>query len=452
MNALLKKLCSITPFKLGMLITFAVIGLYFINPPFMSSLESKALDLRMLLKGGKATGGETIIAAIDEKSIGELGQWPWSRAILAKLVDTLNKDEARVIAFDMVFAQPEISSDLQSVGGISKTWTQQDVDEAVKKSGAPDTLKQQVKVADAEFAEAIKQSASSTLGYFFHISNQEIESWPREAVRQGISDIIASKYPVVQFRSMPKTVSLIEACAATTNIPLITEAAENAGYLNAFPDKDGGLRWAPLVIRLERELYPSLALSALLQYLDWPILSVIIGEKGIESIKLGDTDIRTDNTGRMLINYRGPEKTFSHFSISDILNNRINSELIKDKIVLIGPSAKKLDNPRITPFSASLSDVEVHANIIDTILQGDFIRPPSWNNAATVATILLCGLFTAVLIPKMTYVKGLLCGITALLTILSVNFYFFRHDLWLNLSYPLLTILLVYAGATFANR
>lgn len=110
------------------------------------------------------------------------------------------------------------------------------------------------------------------------------------------------------------------------------------------------MRWLPLVIKCRGDYYVSLAVSLLQQYLGWPPLALSLHEHGVDSVRIGNIKIPTDEAGRLLINYRGPAKTFPHYSIADIIEGKIPSESLRDKIVLVGATAVGIYDLRVTPF------------------------------------------------------------------------------------------------------
>ncbi|MCX5822484.1 MAG: CHASE2 domain-containing protein, partial [Deltaproteobacteria bacterium] len=138
------------------------------------------------------------------------------------------------------------------------------------------------------------------------------------------------------------------------------------------------LRWSPLVIKFRNNYYYSLALAMLLQYQDWPMSVVNIVEYGVENIRLDKAEVPTDESGRLLVNYLGPAKTFPHYSISDIVNGRISADKLKGKIVLVGATATGIYDMRVTPFSAVYPGVEIHATVIDNILHQNFLSHSGW--------------------------------------------------------------------------
>ena len=251
---------------------------------------------------------------------------------------------------------------------------------------------------------------------------------------------------------MPQHTSLFEACSVVPNADAISDAAENEGYINVSPDADGVLRWAPLAIKMDRELYPSLALSALVQYLDWPVFSITLKDSGVEGIKLGDIDIPTDPLGRILINYRGPEKSFPHYSISDLLNDRIDADAIRDKIVLVGLSDQSLGTSRLTPYGTAYTDVEIQANVIDNILHGNIIRRPSWAGLFDLSSILLFGLILSAVFAKIHWFPSMLLSAALIVLVVSGGAYMLQaHGLWLSIAYPLLAIVATYLGVVISK-
>ncbi|MBN2687367.1 MAG: CHASE2 domain-containing protein, partial [Deltaproteobacteria bacterium] len=178
-----RKFLSVSPLKISIGIVFIVIILYFINFPFLHFMELKTLDLRFISRGVRAPGGETVIATIDEKSLTELGRWPWSRATIARIVDVLKDSGAKAVGFDIVFAEPEehpiideiadIEKDLKRTGRISP--------------GVSRILNKKKKEADTDavLAKSIKQSGNVTLGYFFYMSGKDIGHMKTEAMDEA---------------------------------------------------------------------------------------------------------------------------------------------------------------------------------------------------------------------------------------------------------------------------
>ena len=264
-------------------------------------------------------GGETVIAAIDEKSLGELGRWPWPRTTIARLVDKLKGYGAKAVGFDIVFSEPDQNSSLSAIVDLTKE---------VKKIGIKDKRvqglldkKKLVADTDAALAKAIKRAKNVTLGYFFLKSSKEAEHLSEKEIEAAAENIENSRYQMIQGETSPDESALynVTAYSAVTNLKLLSDAAENSGYFNAFPDTDGTIRWSPLVMRFQDNYYLPLSMSLLVQYLDWPMVTLNMAKFGIEGIKIGDINIPTDETGRMLDQLlwaRGGHSLTTRFPIS----------------------------------------------------------------------------------------------------------------------------------------
>lgn len=442
-----RKFVSVSPLKISMGIVFIVIILYFINFPFLHFMELKTLDLRFISRGVRAPGDETVIAAIDEKSITEFGRWPWSRTTIAKLVDVLKESGAKAVGFDIVFAEREEHPIIDEINDIEKNLRRK----GSINPGIASVLNKKKKEADTDafLAKAITRAGNVTLGYFFYMSERDIGHMKEDAIDTAAGYIADSKYQLVQYFGKPLADPVMEALAVAPNIKPLSEAAENSGFFNAFPDTDGTNRWSPLAIKFRDNYYPSLSMATLEQYLDWPTTSLLMTDYGLEGIKMGDTFIPTDESGRILINYLGPVQTFPYYSITDILNGRIDKAALENKIVLVGATATGIYDLRVTPFSAVYPGIEIHATVIDNILHKNFIKRPGWVGLIDLLAIIVLGLAAVPVLSRVRAVLGLGFTLGLVIIYMLINrFVFTGFNIWLNLVYPLLSIVLVYSAIT----
>jgi adenylate cyclase len=443
----LYRLLSVTPFKISLILVVLTILLFLMNNPFFYLMELKTLDLRFLSRGARAPGPETVIATIDEKSLAELGRWPWPRSTMAKLVDTLKGYGARAVGFDIVFAEPDENSSLLQLTELSKEIERiGTVNPAIRKLIGD---KKKEADTDATLAESIKKAGNVTLGYFFHTSRKDVSHLSASDIEKTARYIADSKFQVIKYLGKPFHDPAMKAFAVVPNIKPLSDAAENAGYFNAFPDIDGTNRWSPLVINFGDNFYPSLSLATLEQYMDWPLMSLIIAEYGIDAVKIGDEEIPTDEAGRILINYLGPAGTFPHYSITDIINGRLDKNLFKDKIVLVGATATAIFDLRVTPFSAVCPGIEIHATVIDNILHQNFIQRPGWTSFIDILAIIFLGLILVPILSRVKAVMGFVIAILLAFIYVFINrFVFTGYNVWLNMVYPIFSIAIVYSGIT----
>jgi len=445
MKEKLKKIVSVSPLKITYLIILVALLLFFIDASFLRFMELKALDLRILSRGKIPTGGEIAIAVIDEKSLAELGRWPWPRTTIARLVDTLKADGAKAVGFDVVFAEPDENSSLKTIAELAQEARNMGLTDKrfVELMGEKKALAD----TDALLAKAIEKAKNVTLGYFFHISKKEVAHLTEKDIEAALENISSSQYSMIKAGKSVDESAIIHAYAAQPNLPQLSAVCENSGYFNAFPDSDGTIRWSPLVIKFRDNYYASLAFSLLAQYKDWPTVVLSLGEFGVEGIKIDKVEVPTDDTGRMLVNYLGPAKTFPHYSIADIINGRIPPDKFRDKIVIVGATATGIYDMRVTPFSTVYPGVEIHATVIDNILHQNFLKQSWWTKFLDVISVIIVGLIMGIIIPRLTAIRGLLISILFIGLFLTVNIVLFsRYNIWLNVIYPVLTMLAVYLG------
>lgn len=442
----LKKVFAVSPVKITIFVIAAVIIFFLMKLPFLEFMEFKAADLRMLSRGAIAAGGETVIIAIDEKSIAALGQWPWPRATMARLVNELKNYRTKAIGFDIVFSEPEKNTGLRALQDISQIVLRKGIGDAAFKQLLQDRIKEAD--ADAVLADAIYAAKNVTLGYFFHFTPEDAKhSSPSETAKQRAA-ITRYKYPLIRMRPNANDAMIPAAYSPVANIQRLSEAGENGGFFNAFPDADGTYRRSVLAVKCDGNYYPSLALGLLLQYLDaTPALA--IGPAGVEEISIGDLIIPVDESGSLPVNYLGPATTFPHYSAADVIAHRIAPEMLHDKIALVGVTATGVFDQRVTPFSPSFPGVEIHATVIDNMLHQNFLIQSGWTKFIDVCFIAVFGLMMGLVVHKLKAFQGIIAGLFLVAAFLAVNNYvFFRFSIVLNVVYPVLAMMTVYLGVT----
>jgi len=443
MKAPIKKLLALSPLKITVALVILAVAMFFIDPPFIRFMELKALDLRMVSRGQLPTSGQVVIATVDEKSLSEIGRWPWSRTVTAKLVETLKGYGAKAVGFDIVYAEPEKSASLQTLAEIYEDAAKM----GIQDPRLTNLLESKAKAAQADLilAQAIEKAKNVSLGYFFHTSAKDVGFLSEDYIAAASSLIGGSMYSIVKSKGPAGTYNIINAYAPVPSIKEIAQAGENSGYFNAFPDSDGVLRWSPLVIKFQDNYYYPLSIALLMQYLDFPMIVLNLADFGVDGITLGDLRIPTDESGRMLINYLGPAKTFPHYSISDIIKGRLSPELFKGKIVVVGATATGIYDLRVTPFSPVYPGVELHATVIDNILQSRFLEQSAWTTFIDICSIVVFGTIMGLAVPRFKAAQGVVLALVLIGGFVAGNTLIFaKYNTWLNMIYPVLTMLTVY--------
>jgi adenylate cyclase len=401
---------------LGAGLTLAVVALYFTGIALLDLLELKTYDMR--LRGLRAAPPQQVaIAAIDEQSLAELGRWPWSRVTLSTLVDRLDQAGARVIAFDAFFPEPESPQ------------------------------------ADERLARAVGAGRSVVLSTVFLFEPELVRHLRPERLEEARASIEAQAITDVRHRGTATDFPMPAPYGALANVPALQRSAAYAGHINVFPDaEDGTLRRVPLVVRYAGRYYPSFDVQAAQALRGGQPLILHTAAYGITGIEIGGRLVATDEYGQALVRYRGPEQTFTTISAADILGGRVDPARLRDRIVLIGATAKGLGDIRVTPYGAAYPGVEVHANVIQDLLEGGPLQRPEWMSVVDVAVLAALGLALTLLLPRLGVRRGALLALGALAGYLLVAHELFQAlGLWLNVVYPSLLVAALFVSATLVQ-
>ena len=390
-------------------VAIAVIG-YTRYLDFFMPFEYKVKDF-MFKARGEIKGNENIIIVdIDEKSLKSLGQWPWSRDKVAVLLQNLADYGIGIIGLDVVFAEPDNSSPKKVLNKLG-----------IKHENAPD------------YDEILAHTIANTptiVGYVFAMQQDAIKP-------QGYPKSNA----VIIEKSKPKNSYLFKPYRPILNIEQIHEAAYSSGYFNTVADDDGNVRTIPLIMEYESSLYPSLALEMARIIQGEKKLHILYDEQGISTIKLGDIDIPTDYNGRLSINYRGAQNSYRYISAVDIYEKKVNSADIYGKIALLGTSAAGLLDLRSTPFDSVYPGVEVHANVLENILNKQFLSKPIWAVGVDVVSIVLVALLTFFILLTPSALGTFFLIFTLNVFVAWVHyFYMFSQGIIFNTMMPLIVI------------
>ncbi len=418
--------------------------------PLLDLIELNWLDIRFQVRCPLPPGPAVVVAAVDEKSLAAEGHWPWRRSRIAALVDSLSRDGAKVIAFDVTFPEPDDNARLELVDQLAGKIESL----AIDSPPLAEFIREQRSDADTDrtLVNALRRSSAAiVLGYFFHTSAEAVGyELKQETIDQRLGGIASSKYPAIIFRGeSTAALRLIKAYAAQTSLPMFNAAAASTGHFTVISDADGAVRWVPLIIQAGDESFPPLALLSAWHFLGQPQLAIRAGKDGVEGVHLGERFLPTDERGQLLVNYRGPPGTFPYFSASDILSGKLPSGTFKDKIVLVGATAVGIGDIRTTPFGQVFPGPEVHATVIDNILVGDFAARPHLWRALDLVMIVVLGVATGVALPRMSALSGFMfAGSLAAVYVVAAYWLFVIARLWLNMVYPLATVALCYTGLT----
>ena len=458
-------------FFISVAITLVALGVYFFaflgdrNTPlfdFLKRFEYSTLDTRFRYRPTRYTPPDPriVVVAIDQRSQEVLGKWPFSRKYFGEMLDALREDGAKVVSFDITFDKPD-----QTVAPIRALWAKLEAD---KKAGKPTDAKLEAQVfelarefdADAQFAAALRRFGPVVLGNFY-LMPQEI---------QGIDNATLDKYAaMVQWYSLNRNAinpatgkgdfaSLLNNyqfegtlySATIANIPELAPPDNDEktaiGFFNISSDADGVLRRALLVLPFGRtgnaddfDLYGSLEVQTLRLYLGLKTEQVTVnyGPAGISSLQFGDKlTVHPDWLGRVIVNYRGPASTYPYHSIADVLHRKFAPGTFKDKIVLVGASATGIGDLRTPPYGGiSYPGLEVHANVIDNMLNNDFLIHGVHQELFDLALIFVFGIPLGIALALVSP-RWMWFGLALLIPFAALIYVAFLHGWWLNFTLP----------------
>ena len=395
----------------------------------MQRLDDVIYDARLRATAPRTLDDRIVIIDIDEKSLAEMGRWPWGRNKLGQLVDELfNQQKVALLGFDVVFAEPDESSGLARLTELAQT---QFKDQA----GFAERLRQLRPELDFDgvFARALDKKAV-VLGYYL--------SSERDARTSGTLPTPAIETQALQGRTLRAT----SWTGYGSNIESLANAAPVAGFFNSITDSDGVVRSLPLIAEYKGQYYESLALAMFRSLAGFPTVVPGFSQErflsrsyqGLDRILLKQGDktlaIPVDERVATLVPFRGrggvSGGSFKYVSASDVLAKRLPPGSLKDKIVLIGTTAPGLLDLRVTPVGEIYPGVETHANLISGLLDGKVLLKPDYALGYEVVTITIAGLILALGLPIVRALVAVGMSLAIVAVLVSINF-------WLYLSYGL---------------
>jgi adenylate cyclase len=406
----------------------------------LNQLDNIVYDARLRLTMPNTVDSRVVILDIDEKSLAELGHWPWSRNLLADLINKLfNKYGVLIVGFDIAWPERDTSSGIKVLEQLAKN-------EFRDNAAFQSTLKELRPTLDYDqiYADSMKGKAI-VLGYFF--SNEE-----------GAKEIAALPGPVLPAGTFSgRNIPFITYRGYGGNLPEFQKNAASAGHFSMVPDDDGIVRRVPMVVEYKGAYYESLSLAMVRALLGFP--KVIPGYpedrygfarkgyQGLEWLELptsrGTWRIPVDEHVSTLIPYRGDRGSYKYISLADIAADRVDPADLKGKIALVGTSAQGLLDLRTTPVNKVYPGVEVHANLISGMLDRDLKQRPPYVIGAEFILVLLAGGVMALLLPLLTPLKATLTTLLVLVVVLMTNVVVWHYG---NLVLPLASgVLLIIA-------
>ncbi|WLD58300.1 adenylate/guanylate cyclase domain-containing protein [Salinispirillum sp. LH 10-3-1] len=398
---------------------------------FILALEQVAEDLRLRAFLPHTVDPRVVIVDIDEASLAAYGQWPWSRTVLADLVNSLFDDyDIQAVGFDLVLAEPEQQQvldrlrDLVARGEIEAETAQRLEDDL-----------------DGDRALAEAMSGRAVVAGFVFNQQQPVMLGPLPDPALALASTNAPRLAVPQ----PQGYS--------ANIPVITQAAASTGFFdNPAVDGDGIFRRASVVQQQGDGLYVALSLRLLQLALGDLPLAIRTAQRGddllLTQLQLGSFLIPLGEQGSVRVPYLGPEGSFPYVSVKDVIEGRIAPEVLQGRMVLVGTTAPGLKDIRATPVDNLMPGVEVHANIIAGILDQRIPVAPDWALAAELLQLLLIGILVLLALQRLEPVYSIFVAISLMAICLGANLLLWQQGLLLPITATLLLIIVLFVFNT----
>ena len=394
-----------------------------------SNLRNTAFDFFQNISPRESISSDAVIVIdIDEKSLQEIGQWPWPRSVLGKLVDKTYLSAS--LGFDIVFAEFDRTG--------SKELKKQ-----YKDNPSLQNILNEVPDNDDIFASSIKNHGRVVLG-----------SIPSNSLDNSFK----SKFGLIEQGDNPRKF-LQKYSGIQTNLNILDNSAQGIGSMS-IGNNDSIIRRLPLFENIKDSIVPSLGLE---------ILRVAIGastyqikssnasgetafgeETGINHVKLGNLIIPTNEDGSAWIHYS--KKPIKTIPIWEVLSSNYSADFFEGKILIVGTSAPGLFDLRSTPLENNVPGVNIIANLTDQILSGQFLKRPDWIFGLELITGIILALLITFFIQSLGPIGGLSVFIFGnSISILGSYYIFNNYSYLIDPISPLVICLLCYLVVTFFN-
>lgn len=409
---------------LALLVVFA--GFRVWDPPPIQELRLRTFDMFQLIDPRHKAARPVTVIDIDDKSLAKLGQWPWPRTRIADLIVNLTNLGAVTIGFDMVFSEADrLNPDL--VAGLMRS-----LDDATR------AKLRELPSNDQILSEAIKRSRV-VLG---------------ETGQPAVSSEVDKTLPFTGVATVGEEGAerfLFEFPGLLRNVPEIEKVASGRGLFTIRTERDGLIRRVPMVMRAQGNIMPSLSLEMLRVVTGTPTLLVRTDKTGVRAVRLKGVEIPTDKNGQLWVHYARQDPSI-YVSAADVLDNSAPRDKIAGKLVLIGTSAVGLNDIKTTPVSSTMPGVEIHAQVLESVLSGAVISQPNYALGVELLAALLIGLLVIILTPNLGPVRLVLAGATFAATLVGVSWFFYSQYRYLiDFTYPLLSTTAIYLTLIFAS-
>ncbi|MBR1271348.1 adenylate/guanylate cyclase domain-containing protein [Bradyrhizobium sp. AUGA SZCCT0222] len=407
----------------ALLIGFAALRVW--DPAPVEEIRVRTFDAFQRVDPRKKTARPVTIVDIDDKSLEKLGQWPWPRTRLADLVTELTNLGAVVIAFDVVFSEP----DRLNPEFVADTYRNLDEETRSRLRSLPSN--------DQVFADAIRASRV-VLGE---------SGLPEE---MGVLDKTLPVTGLAMLGEEPQRF-MFEFPGLLRNTKVLEHAAAGRGLFTIKPERDGIVRRVPMIMQAQGQTMPSLSFEMLRVATGSGTILIKAEKAGIKSLGIKGFQLPTDGNGQLWVHYARHDASL-YVPAINVLEKTVAPEKIAGKLVLIGTSAVGLNDIKTTPVSRAMPGVEIHAQVLESALTGEVISQPIFGISIEFATAVLFGLLVIAFAPLFGPVTLVALGAAFATALIGTSWYFYsQHRLLIDFTYPLISTTSIYLTLIFSS-
>ena len=395
------------------------------DPAPVEELRVRTFDTFQLIDPRVKTARPVTIIDIDEKSLANLGQWPWPRTRIADLVANLTRLGAVVIGFDIVFAEPDrLNPDVAA-----DTIRNLDEETRAKLRTLPSN--------DQIFADAMRHSrvvlGESGLPYV-------LSEFDNTLPVTGLAMLGEQPQPF-----------LVDFPGLLRNVHVLEQAAAGRGLFTIKPERDGIIRRVPMMMQAQGATMPSLSFEILRVATGTDTIFIKSDKAGIKSIAVKGFEVPTDRNGQLWVHFARRDPSI-YVSAADVLEGRVAPERIARKLVLIGTSAVGLLDLKTTPIDPVMPGVEVHAQVLESALTRVVLSQPNYGIVVELCAAIVLGVLVIAFAPLFGPISLVAVGALFASLLVGTSWYFYwQHRLLIDFTYPLLSTTAIYLTLIFSS-
>jgi adenylate cyclase len=395
------------------------------DPAPIEELRVRTFDTFQRIEPRVKTARPVAIVDIDEASLAKLGQWPWPRTRIADMVANLTKLGAVVIAFDVIFSEPD------RLNPDAAADTFRNLDEATREKLRALPSNDQI------FADTMRRSrvvlGESGLPYV-------ISDLDKTLPVTGLA--MLGENPQRYMFNFP---------GLLRNTQVLEQAAGGRGLLTINPERDGIVRRVPVVMVAQGITMPSLSFEMLRVVTGTDTIFIKSGNEGIRSVAVKGFEVPTDNSGQLWVHFAHYDPSL-YVSAVDVLEGRVAPEKIARKLVLIGTSAVGLNDIKTTPVASAMPGVEIHAQVLEAALTKSLLAQPPFAPTLEFGGALLLGILVIAFAPKFGPVTLVAVGGLFASLLIGMSWYFYtQHRLLIDFTFPLMSTTTIYLTLIFSS-